>query len=396
MTLHPRLTPATVALVKRFETLQSVAEPTPSGGWSIGYGHTASAREGARVSPADAEALLTYDLDRSARAVERALFAPVTQAQFEALTALCFNLGEPAFLRSTALARVNAGAELDAADEIERWRQAELGAGTQVVDALVRRRAAEKAHFLGLPEGVATWPSAQRRPLPAPGGEAAEPTAAVQCPPSAALTAADGVQARLRRLIPDDETEAEPPPPDPGPPSLEMSPKPEVSAAEEALIAPPAPVATIIAGPDADGAAEVGWEPTPPPFDPPHPPIAPTAAADPVREAVSPLERPAPRAPAHIQEAPATVAPIRRRALRAPYAATGLLGVVLFFAGAAMILGGRPGLLNLALGVLGVLLAVTGLYGLLGVSRTPDALPTPDEGPSAKAQPFNPAAADTK
>ena len=63
----------------------------------LGHGHTASAREGARVSPAEAEALLLYDLSRIAVRVEAALLAPVSAQQFEALTAFAFHIGPEAF-----------------------------------------------------------------------------------------------------------------------------------------------------------------------------------------------------------------------------------------------------------------------------------------------------------
>ena len=153
MTLHPRLTRAAVALVKRFETFQPQAEPTPGNGWSIGYGHTRSAREGARISEADAEALLIYDLDVAAKAVERALFAPVSQSQFEALTALCFNLGEPAFLRSR---RAGPG-ETPAAETRRRRRDRALAPG--------------RAGRRGAGGGRPGPPSGRRKgPLPRPAG----------------------------------------------------------------------------------------------------------------------------------------------------------------------------------------------------------------------------------
>ena len=58
MKLHPRLSRAAIELVTRFETFQPLARPAAAGGWSVGYGHTRSAREGAHVTRSDAEALL--------------------------------------------------------------------------------------------------------------------------------------------------------------------------------------------------------------------------------------------------------------------------------------------------------------------------------------------------
>ena len=77
MKLHPRVTRTAVELVKRFEGLRRRAARLPDGSWTIGYGHTKSAREGAEVSPEDAEALLYYDLSEVATKVEAWTFTPL-------------------------------------------------------------------------------------------------------------------------------------------------------------------------------------------------------------------------------------------------------------------------------------------------------------------------------
>ena len=51
-----------VVLIKSFEGFRPRAVRDEDGRWAIGYGHTASAREGLTVSEADAELLLQYDL----------------------------------------------------------------------------------------------------------------------------------------------------------------------------------------------------------------------------------------------------------------------------------------------------------------------------------------------
>jgi lysozyme len=164
MKLHPRVTRSVVELVKRFEGLRRRAARLPDGGWTIGYGHTRSAREGAVVSPEDAEALLYYDLTEVAEKVEAWTFTPLNQNQFEALTALAFNIGLENFRRSTVLKRVNEGQHLQAAASFELWRKSDFGGEDLVVDALVRRRAAEKAHYLTPPEGFKPSPTPVLRP----------------------------------------------------------------------------------------------------------------------------------------------------------------------------------------------------------------------------------------
>jgi len=164
MKLHPRVSRSLVELVKRFEGLRRRAARLPDGGWTIGYGHTRSAREGVVVTPEDAEALLYYDLSDVAEKVDAWTFTPLNQNQFEALTAFAFNIGLENFRRSSVLKRVNEGQHLQAAAALELWRKAEFGGEDLVVDALVRRRAAEKAHFLTPPEGFRPSPSPVLRP----------------------------------------------------------------------------------------------------------------------------------------------------------------------------------------------------------------------------------------
>lgn len=155
-----------IELIKRFEGCRRKAARLPDGRWTIGYGHTLTAREGAEVSVDDAEALLIYDLIAVAHLVNENVFAPLTQNQFDALVSFAFNLGTDAFRTSQVLARLNAGETLQAACAMELWRKVEFEGRRIVLDALVRRRAAEKALFL-TPEGD-LWvpaPSPLLRPL---------------------------------------------------------------------------------------------------------------------------------------------------------------------------------------------------------------------------------------
>jgi lysozyme len=148
--MNPRqhVSRAAIELIKRFEGCRRRAAQLPDGRWTIGYGHTASARAGAEVSEADAEALLLYDLMGVAAAVNELVYADITQNQFDALCAFAFAIGAPAFRGSDVLKRVNEGAFTQAAFALELWRRAEFQGERIVIDALVRRRAAEKLLFL--------------------------------------------------------------------------------------------------------------------------------------------------------------------------------------------------------------------------------------------------------
>jgi len=78
--------------------------------------------------------------------------APLSQSQFDALVSFAYNIGPKAFLQSDTLRALNNGRPLDAANGFDIWRKSEIDGKTYVVDALMRRRTAEKALFLR-PEG---------------------------------------------------------------------------------------------------------------------------------------------------------------------------------------------------------------------------------------------------
>jgi lysozyme len=157
--MKPRhqITRSAIELIKRFEGFRSKSALLPDGRWTIGYGHTQTARKGAQISEADAEALLIYDLIGVAHAVNERVFAPLTHNQFDALCSFAFNIGPAAFAESLVLRRLNEGRHLQAACAMELWRKAELAGAPIVVDSLVRRRSAEKTLFL-TPPGA--WPLA--------------------------------------------------------------------------------------------------------------------------------------------------------------------------------------------------------------------------------------------
>lgn len=161
-----RVSRAAIELIKRFEGYRRHAAQLPDGRWTIGYGHTLTAREGAEVSEADAEALLVYDLISVQHAVNENVYAPLSQNQFDAICSFAFNIGLDNFRRSQVLKRLNAGAAVQAACAMELWRKADFEGERIVVDTLVRRRASEKALFLTPPgDDFAPAPSPIIRPL---------------------------------------------------------------------------------------------------------------------------------------------------------------------------------------------------------------------------------------
>jgi lysozyme len=157
---------AAIEWIKRFEGYRRAAAQLPDGRWTIGHGHTLTARQGAEVSEDDAEALLLYDLIAVAHALNEAVYAPLSQNQFDALASFVFNIGLDNFHQSGVLRRLNEGALLQAACAMELWRKASVGGERIVVDALVRRRAVEKSLFLTPPgEAWVPAPSPILKPL---------------------------------------------------------------------------------------------------------------------------------------------------------------------------------------------------------------------------------------
>ena len=153
-----------VELIKRFEGFRRTAAQLADGRWTIGFGHTRSAREGAHVTEDDASALLLYDLQDVTKAINELIFTPLTQNQVDALASFVLNIGVESFKSSSVLRRINEGALLQAGCAIEMWRKADFEGERIIVDALVRRRAAEKGLFLTPAEGYVPAPTPVVRP----------------------------------------------------------------------------------------------------------------------------------------------------------------------------------------------------------------------------------------
>lgn len=169
-----RISAKGLGLVKGFEGFRPRASRLPDGRWIIGYGHTRTARPGLMVSRPDAELLLRYsDLPPIEALIRDEVLAPLTQNEFDALVSFAWNIGPGAFQASTVLAHINAGDRLAAAADMWLWRKGRAGGEIKVIDALVRRRAAEIALFLAHPSGPSPVPGALIRPLPDEGAATA-------------------------------------------------------------------------------------------------------------------------------------------------------------------------------------------------------------------------------
>lgn len=135
-------------LIKMFEGLRLEAYVDAVGVWTIGYGHTKSARRGMAITEQQAEKLLREDLADAEGAVSRLVKVRLNDNEFSALASLVFNIGSGNFQRSTVLRRLNQEDRVGAADAIEWWNKGRVNGVLTTLPGLVRRRASEKALFL--------------------------------------------------------------------------------------------------------------------------------------------------------------------------------------------------------------------------------------------------------
>lgn len=131
-------------LIKRFEGLRLHAYRCPAGVWTIGYGHTRTAKPDARISPERAQELLHEDLAQLELGVDDCA-GLCTHSQFDAFVSFAYNLGLEALRSSTLLKLHKLGQHKLAAAEFTRW----VHANGRRLPGLVRRRAAEAQLYLG-------------------------------------------------------------------------------------------------------------------------------------------------------------------------------------------------------------------------------------------------------
>lgn len=134
-----------VDMIKKSEGLRLEAYlPTPNDVWTIGYGHTKTAKPGMKITTKGAEALLVHDLAWVEDVVNDFVEVPITQNQYDALCSFVYNLGGTNFGKSTLLRKLNDGDYEGAADELLRWDKQK----GKVLRGLTIRRKEERELFL--------------------------------------------------------------------------------------------------------------------------------------------------------------------------------------------------------------------------------------------------------
>ena len=126
-----------------FEGLRTEAYKDAAGVPTIGYGHTHNVRMGDKISPWYAKDLLTEDIAYCEEKVLE-LYRPQTEAQFDALVSLAFNIGIEKLKHSTLLKLIREGASKS---QIKREWKKWVYAGGQKLKGLEKRREWEARRF---------------------------------------------------------------------------------------------------------------------------------------------------------------------------------------------------------------------------------------------------------
>lgn len=148
-----RINPKSLATLKQWEgKIGTKGKPAlvayldTGGVWTIGWGHTKTARQGMVISEDQAEALLKSDLTEFETLVEKHVTVPLTDNQFGALVLFAFNIGPGSekrnisgFTTSTLLRMLNQGGYEQVPTQLLRW----VKDNGKVVQGLINRRNAE-------------------------------------------------------------------------------------------------------------------------------------------------------------------------------------------------------------------------------------------------------------
>lgn len=164
-----RISQAGLDLIKRFEGLSLTAYKDVAGVPTIGYGTTrypngSMVRLGDKCTEAQAGEYLREAVIGCEEAVSQYIGVPLSQAQFDALVSLVYNVGAGAFSESTLRRKLNAADYRGAAVEFDRW----VYAGGRKIEGLIKRRRAERELFesgLDVPQSGAPVPGAGTPPV---------------------------------------------------------------------------------------------------------------------------------------------------------------------------------------------------------------------------------------
>lgn len=135
-----------LSLIKKHEGYRSSAYLCPANVWTIGYGHTKTAKEGMKINEERALKLLQDDVEEFEKAINRENL-DLEQHEFDTLVSFVFNVGIGAFRKSTLLRKIKEGRKADVPAQLMRWTKA----GGRELPGLVKRRRDEAELWRSLP-----------------------------------------------------------------------------------------------------------------------------------------------------------------------------------------------------------------------------------------------------
>jgi GH24 family phage-related lysozyme (muramidase) len=147
--MKPRLnaTRAVRELIKAYEPFVETAERRGRR-WVVGWGHRATAREGATLTRDNAELLLIYDALQAQDAVKGVVGDSLPKPARDALASFAASIGLGAFKVSDVARLAKAGRYREAAAALDSWVRTEVDGRLTVSAQLVERRRTEKTLFL--------------------------------------------------------------------------------------------------------------------------------------------------------------------------------------------------------------------------------------------------------
>jgi len=130
--------------IKVWEGLRLRAYQDTGGVWTIGYGHTKTAKPGMVISEQEAESLLREDIAWVEDVLNTTIEVPVSQKQYDALGSFVYNIGGTQWRSSTLLKKLNQKDYVGAAKEFPKWKYD----NGRVIQGLLNRRIHEQQLFI--------------------------------------------------------------------------------------------------------------------------------------------------------------------------------------------------------------------------------------------------------
>lgn len=126
----------------RGEAYTPVAGDVPT----IGFGTTEGVKQGDKITPEKAMVRALSDVQKFEGAIRQCVNVPLFQHEYDAFVSFAYNVGGPAFCKSTLVKKLNSGDYPGACNEMRRW----VYFKGSPLPGLVKRRNAEADKCLGL------------------------------------------------------------------------------------------------------------------------------------------------------------------------------------------------------------------------------------------------------